>query len=162
MSPPERAEGTSLPPDIDDAETARAFCAGLAASAARLSGLIERESALIETGALSEIDGLRAEKAELAAAYLADMARLKRNAGVIKELAPDAAADLQPTLTGLGARLLANQNAMAAVLSVTERLIRTAALKAVATEQGPNAYGADAKLSGPRGNTCAGTTSRRA
>lgn len=155
-------DATSLPPDIDDAEAARAFCAGLTASAERLAGLIERESDLIATGALGEVEGLRAEKAEMAASYLADMARLKRNAGVIKTLVPETAAGLQPMLTGLGERLLVNQNALAAVLAVTERLIRTAALKAVAADGGPDGYGADAKLAGPRPNVCAGTTSRRA
>jgi hypothetical protein len=151
-----------LPPDIADPDAARAFCADLAGKAARLLALIERESGMIAASALGGLEPLHAEKAELSALYLADMARLKRNAEVVRALAPEAADDLRPVLQELGARLVANQNALAAVLSVTERLIRSAALKALAMEGGPGAYGADAKIAEPPPFLPAGTMSRRA
>ena len=127
--------------DVASTEDAQALCMSVRSAAGVLSDLIDRETELIASGRAHEIEQHQGDKAELSAAYLAQMAKLKRNAEAVRTLAPEQVADLRPLLQELGAKLLRNQDALAAILAVSERLIRSAALKAIAADSGPETYG---------------------
>ena len=129
------------PAEIASAEEAHALCLTVRSAAGVLSDLIDRETELIASGRAHEIEQHQGEKAEMSAAYLTQMTKLKRNAEAVRTLAPEQVAELRPLLQELGAKLLRNQNALAAILAVSERLIRSAALKAIAADSGPQTYG---------------------
>ena len=155
------AESMTAPTDaivtIDDA---RALLDDLERTAALLSDVIEQESELLAAGQASQIETLQGDKAELSAAYLSAMAQLKRNAAQVKSLVPDELTRIKPMLQEFGAKLIRNQNALAAVLQVSERLIRTAAMKAIATDSGPTTYSADAQVGAAKASSPAATLDR--
>lgn len=148
------SEARSAPPTaaatVTTADEARALCAAVERSAALLTEVIDQETGLITAGQPHEVERLQAEKAELSSAYLMDMTRLKSCAEAVRTLAGEEVAALRPKLQELGAKLLRNQDALAAILAVSERLIRAAALNAVAADSGPKAYGRDAQVGQPR------------
>ena len=142
------ATGHPQPPsDISSADQARALCASVRSAACVLSDLIDSETELIAAGRAHEIEKHQGDKAELSASYLEQMTRLKRNAEAVRDLAPDEIASLRPLLQELGAKLLRNQDALAAILAISERLIRAAALKAATADSGPQIYGNDGEVS---------------
>ena len=111
--------------DIATPADARALIGDVRSAAAVLCDLIDTETQLISAGRAHEIESLQGDKAELSAAYLWEMTRLKRNAEAVRAFAADELDELRPLLQELGAKLLRNQNALAAILSVSERLIRS-------------------------------------
>ena len=139
----------AAPRPVETAEEARALCAAVERSAALLAELIDQETDFIARGRAHEIEGLQGDKAELAAAHLAHMTRLRNQAEAVRALASDEIAALRPKLQELGAKLLRNQDALKAILAVCERLIRSAALRAIAADSGPASYGGDARIDGP-------------
>jgi hypothetical protein len=136
-------------PEITSAAEARALCAAVKSAAGVLSDLIDSETALIAGGRAHEIERHQGDKAELSAAYLAQMTKLKRNADAVRDFAPEEIESLRPLLQELGAKLLRNQDALAAILAISERLIRAAALKAVAADSGPGVYGIGGDVATP-------------
>jgi len=161
MKKPAPAMAGHHAPDIDSAAEARALCAAVKSAAGVLSDLIDSETALIAGGRAHEIERHQGDKAELSAAYLAQMTKLKRNADAVRRLAPDEVSALRPLLHELGAKLLRNQDALAAILAVSERLIRAAALKAVAADSGPETYGCGGEVTPPSAANPATTFDRQ-
>jgi hypothetical protein len=148
-------------PEITSGSEARALCAAVRSAACVLSDLIDSETELIASGMAHEIEKHQGDKAELSAAYLAQMTRLKRNAAAVRDLAPDEIVSLRPLLQELGAKLLRNQDALAAILAISERLIRAAALKAVAADSGPSTYGIGGEVTLPPATNPATTFDRQ-
>ena len=145
--------GNTPPPDptgpVTDKAQAVALCASLSATAQALMEVIDRETDILKGGRPREIEALQSDKIELSALYLAEMTRLKRHASTVAALAQDEIQALKPELLELAARLVENQDALAAILTVSERLIRTAAMNAVATTAAPSTYGNSARITPP-------------
>jgi hypothetical protein len=133
----------------DDETAARALCRSLIITAEALMEVIDAETALLEDGHPHAIEALQSDKVELSARYLCDMTQLKRHADLIRERAADEVEALKPVMQSLGAKLLANRDALDHVLSVSERLIRTAAMTAIAARDGPTTYGPGGVVTAP-------------
>jgi len=136
-------------PQADDCEAARALCRSLCATARALMEVIDNETAVLREGRPQAIEALQADKIELSARYLGEMTRLKRHADQIRDLGSADVATLKTLTQELGAKLLENRDALADVLSVSERLIRTATMSAIAARSGPSTYGCDGLVTQP-------------
>ncbi|VAW11402.1 hypothetical protein MNBD_ALPHA09-706 [hydrothermal vent metagenome] len=146
----------------DNAATARALCRSLGATARALMEVIDNETAVLREGRPQAIEALQADKIELSARYLGEMARLKRYAETIAELGGNDVETLKALTQELGAKLLENRDALADVLSVSERLIRTATMSAIAARSGPSTYGCDGLVSQPPAQATAAISVNRA
>ncbi|MHA1523041.1 MAG: hypothetical protein ACTSY1_01395 [Alphaproteobacteria bacterium] len=149
---PMHSIGMDPPPDpngpIADKQQALALCTSLSATACALMEVIDRETEILKGGRPREIATLQSDKIELSALYLAEMTRLKQHASTVAAFAQEEIQALKPVLQELAAKLVENQDALAAILTVSERLIRTAAMNAVA-ETLPSTYGNGAKITPP-------------
>ena len=130
-------------------DAARALCRSLKATAEALMEVIDAETELLRSGRPHSVEALQSDKIELSARYLADVTRLKRQADVVRASAAEDVEALRPVMQELGAKLLDNRDALALVLSASERLIRTAAMSAISAREAPSTYGKDGALSGP-------------
>jgi len=149
---PDRAEPATSTPDVvpmTDAKAAKALCRSLGATAQALMDVIDSETSVLRDGRPQAIEDLQADKIELSARYLSEMSRLKRHAEAIRQLASDDIENLKGLTQELGAKLLDNRDALADVLSVSERLIRTATMTAIAAQNAPSTYGRDGNVSKP-------------
>lgn len=143
---PLTAAAVAEPAEPDAEAAARALCRSLKATAEALMEVIDAETALLKEGRPHAIEALQSDKIELSARYLGDMTRLKRQADLIRQVAGAEVEALKPVTQELGAKLLVNRDALALVLSVSERLIRTAAMTAIASRDAPATYGRDGTI----------------
>jgi len=134
---------------VDDKASAVALCSRLSTTAAALMDVLARETEILKSGRPREIATLHSDKIELSALYLAEMTRLKRHASSVATFAQAEIKALKHQLQELAAMLVENQDALAAILTVSERLIRTAAMNAVAATAAPSTYGASANITPP-------------
>lgn len=141
--------GETSPTPADEAAVARALCRSLMATAEALMEVIDTETAMLAEGRAHAIETLQSDKIELSARYLTDMTRLKRDAELIRRRAAEDVEALKPVMQALGAKLLANRDALDHVLSVSERLIRSAAMTAIAAREGPGTYGPAGVVNAP-------------
>ena len=155
------APGTE-PVVADDEAAARALCRSLMATAEALMDVIDAETALLEEGRPHAIEALQSDKIELSARYLGEMTRLKRHAELVRRRAADEVEALRPVMQTLGAKLLANRDALDHVLAVSERLIRTAAMSAIANRDTPTTYGPGGIVAGPPADRAAPVAVNRA
>ncbi len=139
-------------PRSDDREAALALCRSLTTTATALMEVIDNETAVIREGRPQAIEALQADKIELSARYLGEMTRLKRHADDIRDLGSTDVETLKALTQELGAKLLENRDALADILSVSERLIRTATMSAISARSGPATYGCDGLVTKPPAN----------
>ena len=149
-------------PQADDRKAAEALCRSLGATARALMEVIDNETAVLREGRPQAIEALQADKIELSARYLSEMTRLKRYADTIGKLGDEDVDTLKALTQELGAKLLENRDALADVLSVSERLIRTATMSAIAARAGPSTYGCDGLVTAPPARATAAISVNRA
>lgn len=146
----------------DEREAAEALCRSLGATARALMDVIDNETRVLREGRPQAIESLQADKIELSARYLGEMTRLKRYADDIRDLGQADVETLKMLTQELGAKLLENKNALADILSVSERLIRTATMSAIAARSGPSTYGGDGLITQPPAQANAAISVNRA
>ena len=147
MAPNEMAPNETRPPM--DKAAAQALCRSVGATAHALMEVINDETTVIREGRPQAIEALQSDKIELSARYLREMTRLKRHADDVRTLAAEEVEILKPLTHELSAKLLENKDALADVLSVSERLIRKATMAAVAAQSGPSTYGSNGMVTQP-------------
>lgn len=143
MSIPESA-ATPSPSRIETAEDAERLCTSLLGTAAELIAVLDRETDLLRAGRPQEIVALHAHKSALSAALARDMGALRSHADFIRMAAPSRLEELRRQHNDLQRSLQANHDALAAMKSVSESLLRVIAAKAGERRAGPETYGADA------------------
>lgn len=159
-TPNSAAPDHTNPEDTIDRDAARALCRSLAATAETLMDVIDSETALLRDGHHKAIETLQSDKIELSARYLTEMTRLKRHADIIRGMALAEIETLKPLMQAMGAKLLENRDALADVLSVSERLIRTATMAAIASRDAPTTYGSTGMATPPPNGTAAISVNR--
>jgi len=149
IAPQNPAREETPMPEPDDREAALALCRSICTTARALMEVIDNETTVLREGRPQAIAALQADKIELSARYLGEMTRLKRHADTIRDLGTADVETLKALTQELGAKLLENRDALADVLSVSERLIRTATMSAIAARSGPSTYGCDGLVTQP-------------
>ncbi len=108
------------PEETPSAETLVRSIGGLAA---RLSELMDKETALLKTGRSPEITALQLAKADLARAYAGRWAQLKTLRADFAGLAPDLAEALRQQLTRLATVALENEKTLRMVQRAANRVL---------------------------------------
>jgi hypothetical protein len=110
----------NAPAETSSAETLVGLIGGLAA---RLSELMIKETALLQSGRTAHIAELQLAKAELARAYAGRWAQLKVVRAELAALAPDLAEALRQQLAKLTAVSVENEKALRRVQRATDRVL---------------------------------------
>ncbi|MGE0063478.1 MAG: hypothetical protein AB7T86_15530 [Xanthobacteraceae bacterium] len=109
---------------------------------------VERETALVREGKLSEAGTLEAVKAELSREYQAGTAWFKRNNGYLKSNLPALLKALHRRHDEFRAVLQINLTVLATAQAVSESIIRGVSGE-MARKQSPQTYGASGKANTP-------------
>lgn len=117
-----------------------------------LLAVVESETELVRAGRLAEAAELGARKSALSGRYLADMVRLKADAGAWLRNSPDMLDHLQRRHDLFHALLQINLAVLATAHAVAEGLIR-GAVEEVARKAIPNGYGARGNAVAPAPKT---------
>lgn len=120
----------------------------LEATMAELSALLADESRLVRAVRLTEARPLEQQKSELSQRYLADLARLKANAGYVRAAAGPRIDRLMKANDALQKALEYNLAILATAHAVSEGVIRSVSA-AVQAKRAPTTYGANGRSNAP-------------
>jgi len=148
MTVSQQPETISTAHCIETQAAAEALCTALQRTVAELVALLDRETGILRSGKPQDIAALQARKASLSAELARDMAALKHDAVFVKMAVPDRLDGLRHQQSVLQKSLDANQEALAAMKSVSEALLRTIAAKVAERRSGAETYREDAALAG--------------
>lgn len=113
-----------------------------------LTDMLDRETALVRAGRLSEVARLEPAKSELACQYVAATLRLKSTAPHLRDALPALLAPLRPRHDRLRALVQANLTVLATAHAVSESIIRGVADE-VTRKSTPQTYGASGRQAAP-------------
>ena len=99
--------------------------ARLVATMARLTILVERETAVLETPGMPGLAALQEEKSRLTQAYATSTAEIGARSGALDTLAPRLKAEMRSAATRLAQALIRNEKALSAMTNATDRVLGT-------------------------------------
>jgi hypothetical protein len=111
----------SSPPAVPN----RAALPQLAATIVRLTELVERETAVLQTPGMPGFVTLQEEKGRLTQAYARSVAEIGTASGGLDRLAPRLRAEMHAAATRLAQALLRNEAALRATTEATDRVLGT-------------------------------------
>jgi hypothetical protein len=103
---------------------AEALAAGVLATMADLSALLEAETAHVRVGRLRDGLAHEARKSELAASYMQGLEAIKANAVALARFAPEALDRLKVAHRAFGGTVETNQTVLATARAVSETLVK--------------------------------------
>lgn len=125
-----------------------AFLAGMEATMAELTALLAEETALVRSARVGAAAPLEARKGELSRLYMADLARLKAHAPLVRAHAGAAVEALKLRQQALHEAIELNVAVLATAHAVAEGIIRHVS-SAVQARSAPAGYGANGRASAP-------------
>ncbi len=136
----------SSAPRVDTPEAAERLCTRVMEMVAEMVALLDRETGLLRAGKPQDIVSLHARKSALGAALALDMDALRQDAEFVRMAVPERLEVLREQQAIFEKSLLANHDALTAMKSVSESLLRTIASKAGERRGGPATYGKNAAM----------------
>lgn len=128
------------------------LCNALQESVARLTDLMDQETALLAENRHRDIVALQEEKTGLARDFLKQFTAFKANAPFIGASAPSQTDRLRRSLRAFGRCIERNLNSLDAARAVSQGLVQAMFTMATRVNAGPSCYGRDAAV-GPSGST---------
>jgi len=113
-----------------------------------LLGTVEKETALVRNGRLTEATQLQSAKADLTHLYITDILRLKASQGQLSQLVPDSVATLHQRHDMFRALLQINLTVLATAQAVSEGIVRGVSGE-MARKYAPQTYGAGGRANSP-------------
>lgn len=135
---------------IATSEDADALCARLSGITLELLDVLERETDMLRRAKHQEIAALTARKTMLSTQLARDTQRLRDNIVFLRTNAPDRLEALRDQHRVFSRALDVNGQALAAMRSVSEQLLKTIARQADDGRAGPETYGSGAAYGAPR------------
>ena len=128
------------------------LCTALQESVARLTDLMDRETALLADNRHRDIVTLQKEKTELSRAFLKQFTAFKANSAFIGANAPSQVDRLRRSLRAFARCIERNLNSIDAARAVSQGLVQAMFAMATKVNAGPACYGSNAVV-GPAGST---------
>lgn len=152
MSMPDHMPHEDVAPSMQDAGEAAALCDRLMEYTGEMIAVLERETALLRSGKVSDIAAIGARKAALSMTLTQDMAVFRREAAFIRAALPDRIEAIRQQHLALQKSLTANHDALAAMKAVSESMLQSVAARVGEQSAGPSVYGKDASMQAQRGS----------
>lgn len=130
----------AAPAPFTTREAAEAFCAEFYQMLERLQTVIEQETEHLRAMNIAEAEALQKEKTELASVYIRTVSEFKAQTAAIRELVPEAIPYLSERHKKMRDSLLANEQTLETLRSVSSSLVRRAAERTAAKSSGPRTY----------------------
>lgn len=125
---------------------AASLCTDLEEVVARMTDLMDRETALLADNRHREILDLQGEKTELSRRFLKQFTAFKANAAFIGAKVPSQADRLRRALRAFGKCLERNLNAVDAARAVSQGIVQAMFDAAKKANAGPTCYGSNAAM----------------
>lgn len=138
----------ALPAPITTPQEAQALVAGLRATMAELTGVLNEETALVRSAKVKAAQPLEARKADLSRRYLADLGRMKLHREVVRTHAARSLAALEADHAVMQDALQVNLAVLATAHAVAEGIIRHVSAT-VEAKRSPSLYGANGRAAAP-------------
>jgi hypothetical protein len=129
---------------------ADALCARLSATTLDLLSLLERETEMLRRAQAQEIAGLVTHKTMLSTQLARDTQVLRDNLAFLRASAPEKLESLREEHRAFSRALDVNGQALAAMKSVSEQLLKAIARQAEEGRAGPDTYGKGAAYAASR------------
>lgn len=135
---------TSKIETIQTIEQAVQLCDGLQEIAARMTDLMQQETALLKADRPNDVFDLQKDKIDLTRSFLQLFACFKANSAFITTNAPDQTVRLRSAFNTFGLVIESNLNALEATKAVSQGLVDVIHSVARKADGGPTCYGRDA------------------